>query len=123
MKNTRCGDNCCFVKNGFCKSDHECPYFIQNYWTNDTNESPELISDCFPKRFMTEQNTMTNRALSLTATTQDLRNELDSLKNLVNELVNIMGKLVKASFPEEFKEQKALNDKSYFEQEKLIERE
>lgn len=123
MKDTRCGSNCCFVKSGFCKNDHECPYFIQNYWANENNESPELISDCFPKRFMLEQNTMTNRCLNLTATTQDLRNELDSLKNLVNDLVNIMGKLVKASFPEDFKAEKELNNNLCFDPLKLIDRE
>jgi hypothetical protein len=87
MENTNCGENCAYVKSGFCKSDCECPYYVQTWWTNDVDPQPKLVKDCFPKKFAVEQNQVVHRVIVLQSVIEELRNRVTSLENLIRQLI------------------------------------
>lgn len=90
MKDTNCGENCCFVKQGFCKTDSECPFFIQTLWKIEGEEMPKIVKDCFPKKFALEQNRLLNKQLDLQRLNEETRNRLDNLEKSISQLCFIL---------------------------------
>lgn len=88
MENTNCGENCCFVKQGFCKTDKECPFYVQTWWQLNDNPVPKMVEDCFPKKFSQEQNLLLHKFLSLQAIQENTRNRLDKIEKLLTILVS-----------------------------------
>lgn len=88
MENTNCGENCCFVKQGFCKSDKECPFYVQSWWQIKDNPTPKMVEDCFPKKFSQEQNFLLHRFLELQSLQENTRNRLDKIEKLLTILVS-----------------------------------
>ena len=96
MKNTNCGEKCCYVKQGFCKADSECPFFVQTWWKSDDLAEPLIISDCFPKKFALEQNYLLTKQIALQSAIEQTRNKIDTLEKSVAQLCSILtGKLNK----------------------------
>lgn len=87
MEHTACGDECAFVKSGFCKTDKECPFYTEGWWNNPNEPQPKLFRDCFPKRNALEQQGLLSRFLCLQATVQELRNQIFRLEGLMIQLV------------------------------------
>ena len=91
MQNTNCAEDCPFVKTGFCKTDKECPHYMESWWKEGNSETPILIKDCAPKRNILQNQYLQSRVEQLVETVhmQHLSNKLLSqqLKNLV-ELAN-----------------------------------
>jgi hypothetical protein len=87
MDCTNCGEKCPFVQTGFCKTDRECPNYIESWWTNEKEPQPKLIKDCFPKKFSLEQNQLTHRVYGLQASIVELRNRIYSLEHLIKQLI------------------------------------
>lgn len=88
MECTNCGDECSFVKSGFCKIDKECPFFVESWWQLDGQPQPKLIKDCFPKKFIAEQNNLLHRFLVTQSVLEELRNRIDILEKLLKQLIN-----------------------------------
>lgn len=88
MENSNCGCECSFVKSGFCKTDKECPFYVETWWQNKDSPSPKLVKDCFPKKFALEQNHLLHRQLALQGCIEDVRNRLDRVESLLLELFN-----------------------------------
>lgn len=88
MECTNCGDNCSFVKSGFCKTDRECPFFVESWWQLENNPTPKLVKDCFPKKFAFEQNNLLHRFLCMQEVVEDVRNRMERLEILLDQLIN-----------------------------------
>lgn len=87
MENSNCGCECSFVKSGFCKTDRECPFFVETWWTKDNEPNPKLVKDCFPKKFALEQNHLLHRFLCTQSAVEDLRNRMDRIENMLSMLI------------------------------------
>lgn len=105
MDNTNCGENCCFVKSGFCKTDKECPFFIETWWKLDGKDIPKLVSDCFPKKFMFEQNNLLHRLLSVQSAEEQLRNRVAKLEMMFQQFM-IQNEKILASLEENLRYKK-----------------
>lgn len=90
MENTNCGCNCAFVKSGFCKTDNECPYFVQTLWQQEGNPNPKLVSDCFPKKFSLEQNQLLHRFLCMQGVLEEQRHRIASLEASIKQLCDVL---------------------------------
>lgn len=88
MDCTNCGDKCAYVKSGFCKTDSECPYYVETWWTNEKEPHPKLVKDCFPKKFALEQNLVVHRVIVLQSVIEELRNKIHGLEHLIAQLIN-----------------------------------
>lgn len=88
MQNTNCGTECCYVKQGFCKTDKECPFYVQSWWQLKDEMTPKMVEDCFPKKFSQEQNFLLHRFLELQALQENTRNRLDKIESLLTLLVS-----------------------------------
>lgn len=86
MEHTNCGDNCAFVKSGFCKCDKECPFYVETWWQLSGSTQPQLIKDCFPKKLTIEQNNLLHRHICLQGVVEDVRNRMDRLEALLINL-------------------------------------
>jgi hypothetical protein len=87
MENTNCGENCAYVKAGFCKKDCECPYYVETWWQCQDEPAPKLVKDCFPKKFAFEQNNMLHRFMGVQSALENVRNRMSSLETQLNELI------------------------------------
>ncbi len=88
MDSTNCGENCAFVKSGFCKSDCECPFYIESWWQCKGEKTPKLVKDCQPKRASLQLNNADNRIFDLQAEMVILRNKFDNIENLLLQLIS-----------------------------------
>lgn len=88
MDCTNCGEKCAYVVNGFCKTDADCPHYIESWWTNEKEAQPKLVKDCFPKRASIQQSQTTHRVFVLQEATEQLRNEVNGLKQAICQLIN-----------------------------------
>jgi hypothetical protein len=88
MECTNCGDNCSFVKSGFCQTDRECPFYVESWWQLENKPNPKLIKDCFPKKFALEQNGLLHRFLCMQEVLEDVRNRMNRLELLLDQLIN-----------------------------------
>lgn len=87
MEDTRCGDECCFVKSGFCNKDTECPNYTETVWEEASSGKMKTVKDCAPKRTMIEQQRMTNSFNAVTASNQVLRDKIDRLEGLLLQII------------------------------------
>lgn len=88
MENTNCGENCSFVKSGFCKCDRECPFYIETWWQNDQSPQPKLVKDCSPKKMTLEQNALLHRFLCMQGVVEDVRNRMDRIEAMLINLTS-----------------------------------
>lgn len=87
MEDTRCGEDCCFVKSGFCNKDSECPNYTETIWEEASSGKTKIVKDCAPKRTMIEQQNMTNSFNAVTASNQVLRDKIDRLEGLLLQII------------------------------------
>lgn len=88
MENTTCGEDCCFVKQGFCKTDRECPFYCESIWQTDRGENTKLVRDCYPKRATMETNNLHYRMMVLQSVQEDLRNRLERIEISLSALIS-----------------------------------
>lgn len=88
MENTSCGCECSFVKSGFCKTDKECPFYIETLWQKDGEPTPKIVKDCSPKKMMIEQNALLHRCLCMQSVVEDVRNRMDRIEGLLINLTS-----------------------------------
>ena len=87
MDNTNCGCECSFVKSGFCKTDKECPFYLESWWHKADQPQPKLVKDCFPKKLAIEQNNVLHRILCTQGVVEDVRNRMDRLELMLGQLI------------------------------------
>lgn len=87
MDCSNCGNECSFVKSGFCKTDRECPFYVETWWQLEGNPNPKLIKDCFPKKFALEQNNLLHRFLCMQSVVEDVRNRMAKLESMLEQLM------------------------------------
>ena len=75
MKDTACGENCPFVKQGFCAKDCECPHYVESWWIENQTNEPVLIRDCSPKRMLLQQQVLQARLEIVQASLEEARNQ------------------------------------------------
>ena len=88
MDNSNCGCECSFVKSGFCKTDKECPFYVETWWSKTGEPNPKLVKDCFPKKFALEQNGLLHRQLCLQGCIEDVRNRMDRIEVMLAQLIS-----------------------------------
>jgi hypothetical protein len=88
MDNSNCGEDCAFVKSGFCKCDKECPFYIETWWQIAENPQPKLVKDCFPKKLTIEQNNLLHRHICLQGVVEDVRNRMDRIEQMLINLTS-----------------------------------
>lgn len=88
MENTACGQNCPFVKQGFCKDDKECPHFVQTVWETVEGET-KFLNDCSPKRMVLQQQYMQSRLDVVQSALIESRNEYIELKGHLGKLIGM----------------------------------
>lgn len=88
MEHSNCGDQCAFVKSGFCKCDKECPFYTETWWQQTGNPEPKMLKDCFPKRMTLEQNGLLHRHLALQSVVEDVRNRLSKIEMMLEILIS-----------------------------------
>ena len=103
MENTNCGEDCCFVKQGFCKTDKECPFYCESIWQTEGGTKIKTVKDCYPKRASTETNNLHYRMTVLQSMQEDLRNRLDRIELSLSALI---------SQSQEYLREQKLNSKS-----------
>ena len=87
MDCTNCGNECSFVKSGFCKTDKECPFYVETWWQLQGEQNPKLIKDCFPKKFALEQNQLLHRFLCMQSVVEEVRNRMAKLESMLEQLM------------------------------------
>jgi len=87
MECTNCGENCSFVKSGFCKTDRECPFYVESLWTHHDRTQPKLVKDCFPKKFMFEQNNLLHQTICMQSAIEQLNFKVSNLEKVIKELI------------------------------------
>lgn len=87
MENTACGEDCPFVKQGFCSSDNECPHFVKSCWQDSDTKELVIVKDCSPKRVLLQQNILFNQVFALQQSLTEARNEYQKLSSVLLDLV------------------------------------
>lgn len=93
MEGTSCGDECPFVKQGFCAKVNECPNHIESVWEDGKTNETKLIRDCAPKRMILQQQYMQNRLEGVQSALEQSRNEYRELSAYLRGLIE-MSKVV-----------------------------
>lgn len=88
MEHTNCGENCAFVKSGFCKCDKECPFYVETWWKLEGEQDPKIIKDCFPQKFTLEQNHLLHRQMCSQSVVEDVRNRMDKIESMLENLIS-----------------------------------
>jgi hypothetical protein len=88
VENTNCGENCAFVKSGFCKCDKECPFYTETWWQCEGIPQPKIVKDCSPKKMIMEQNGLLHRQLCLQGVVEDVRNRMDRIEQMLINLTS-----------------------------------
>lgn len=86
MEDTACGCDCPLVKSGLCKSDRECPNFIESWWKEGERGEQKLVKDCAPRRVMLQQGILAQNIFGVQASVCDLRNTVDKLCSVLLDL-------------------------------------
>lgn len=87
MENSACGCECSFVKSGFCKTDKECPFYIESWWQKADDPTPRLFKDCFPKKLAVEQNNLLHRMICSQGVVEEVRNRMDRIEQMLDLLI------------------------------------
>jgi len=104
MENTNCGSNCPYVKSGLCKTDCECPNFIESAWQNKDGEI-KFFKDCIPKRLMIQQNNHHQRIEGLQSALEQQRNAYSQLSSVLNDLLYQIKNISTVAIPERSKKE------------------
>lgn len=88
MEDTRCGENCCFVKSGFCEKDTGCPNYTETLWEEGNSGNVKTVRDCSPKRMLIEQQRMINNFSATQGSVQVLRDKVENLEMILVNLAN-----------------------------------
>lgn len=99
MDCTACGDKCPYVQQGFCKTDSECPHYVESWWHEQLTGKQKLVKDCAPKRLMLDSQLVFNRTISLQASIDKLEHRLARLESLLEMLI-AQSKQVMAELPQ-----------------------
>lgn len=86
MEDTACGCDCPLVKSGICKSDRECPNFIESWWKEGEQGHQKLIKDCAPRRVMLQQANTQHALIGVQASVCELREKISCLINIFANL-------------------------------------
>ena len=89
MQSTSCGDNCPFVKQGFCSSCRDCPNYIETWWMPEEGAQPVKLEDCSPKRLVLQQQVMQARFDLTTQALVQSRNEYNQLCSYLKSLIEM----------------------------------
>lgn len=100
MKDTSCGENCPFVKQGFCSHERECPNFIETWWYESEGSQPVKISDCSPKRMLLQQQLLQARFEHMQQALEQSRNQFDQLCGYLRTVVQATQLIVNQSLQE-----------------------
>lgn len=106
MDCTNCGEECCWVKSGFCKTDKECPFHVATWWQLEGEAHPRMITDCFPKRFALEQNGILHRLICVESVMEEVRNRMDRLETSLNYLITQSHEFLKERKSEQIEQNK-----------------
>ncbi|MEO8894045.1 MAG: hypothetical protein ABI417_21375 [Coleofasciculaceae cyanobacterium] len=87
MECTNCGEKCAYVQSGFCKTDRDCPYFVETLWTHHDHPQPKLIKDCFPKKFVFEQNNLLHQMICVQSVLEELKFRIKNLEEIIKQLI------------------------------------
>lgn len=87
MKDTSCGSNCPFVKQGFCQSEKECPNYVESWWIEGQESQPKILRDCSPKRMLLQQQLLQSRVESMQSALEQQRNENMKLTSYLAQLI------------------------------------
>lgn len=94
MENTHCGDQCPFVKSGFCSEVTKCPNYMESWWTEQGGTVPKLVKDCSPKRLMLQQQYMQLRLEQLQASADVARSEYINVAQQFKHMLDVTEKLL-----------------------------
>lgn len=86
MDDTACGCDCPLVKAGVCKSDRECPNFIESWWKEGEQGQQKLVKDCAPRRIMLQQADNQHAIFGMQASICQLRDKINSLISIFANL-------------------------------------
>lgn len=89
MESTSCGENCPFVKQGFCSNCKECPNYIETWWMPEQGAQPVKLEDCSPKRLILQQQLMQARFDLTTQALVQSRNEYNQLCTYLKSLIEM----------------------------------
>lgn len=87
MENTSCGEECPFVKTGFCNSDRECPNYSESCWVEGRTGEQKMVKDCIPKRLMIQNNYQQIRLEGLQQAIEQQRNAFLQLGESFGEVI------------------------------------
>lgn len=87
MKDTSCGKNCPFVKQGFCNDEKECPNYVETWWQEGKEGEPTLLKDCSPKRMLLQQQLLQCRLEQVQESLCQARNEYNNLAKYLSLLI------------------------------------
>lgn len=88
MEGTSCGEDCCFVKSGFCDSEKGCPNYTESFWEETSTGKMKTVRDCAPKRTMLEQQRLVNSYTMMTGSMNELRDKIDNLEKILLQIIN-----------------------------------
>lgn len=88
MKDTSCGENCPFYKQGFCASERECPNYMESVWIEGATQEHRIIKDCSPKRMLIQNQRLENRLEHLEAALQKSTSEYQQLSSYLVQLIS-----------------------------------
>ncbi len=87
MKDTSCGCNCPFVKQGFCEKVNECPNYIESWWIEGDGKEPTIIKDCSPKRMLLQQQLLQSRLDNVLKALCESRDENSKLLAYLHSII------------------------------------
>lgn len=87
MENTNCGEDCAFVKSGFCNSDKQCPFYCESIWQIRGGTEVKTVKDCHPKRSTLETNNLHYRMMVLQEVQEELRNRMAKIEQMLDLLI------------------------------------
>lgn len=88
MDCTNCGNECPFVKQGFCQKDSECPHYMESWWVEADSGNQKLVKDCAPKRLMLDSQNQYNRSISMQASIDKMEHRLAKLEAILQALIH-----------------------------------
>lgn len=79
MHDTACGCDCPLVKSGICKSDRECPNFIESWWKEGERGEQKLVRDCAPRRILLQQAENQHTLFGVQSSICEMRDKISAL--------------------------------------------
>jgi hypothetical protein len=61
---------------------------MESWWQEGGTGQPKVISDCAPKRMLIQQQMEVNRMFALQQAVEQMRNRLEKLEGLLNQLID-----------------------------------